>query len=366
VLGTSTQFLDQSASASAPVSTYLATVRDFAFAGKVATLQNRVQWSYINNVRRWSPSVSNQSDSQDLPAGGAIQGVTGGDFACILTISSIWRADYVGSPLIFEFNETAPNIGCKIPGSVARFQHVTFFYSDLGFYAFDGITANPIGSGRIDEFFEADLNISFQHNVSSVIDPINKLYIIAYPNVESGNGTPNRLLIYKWTINRWARVEEDIELIFSGLSAGYTLEALDAISGSIDALAFSLDSPVWQGGTLSLSGFNSAHRVVNFDGAAKTARFLTGEGQLVENARAFVTTIRPLVQGATTTAITTAVGARDRLIDSVSFNAAVALNAIGECPQRSNGRFHRLRMDVSGSFTRAVGFDVRLVKDGVR
>jgi len=366
-LGTSTDFRNQSASASAPIATYIATVRDFVMVGNIATLENRVAWSYINNPLRWGFSVLNQSDTQDLAgSGGEVQGLTGGDFACILTRGSVWRGDYVGAPLFFEFNEVAPNVGCYIPGSVARYQNLTFFYSELGFQAFNGIQAEPIGSGKIDEFFAADLNISFLHRVYAVVDPVNKLYIVAYPSTGSSNGIADRMLLFKWTAGRWTRVEETVELIFMSLSAGFTLEGLDAISGSLDALAFSLDSEVWQGGALSFSGFNSGHRWINFDGSAKTARFTTGEDQLIEDHFAFVTAIRPLVQGNGTTAVTTTLGARDRLIDSVSFAAAVAVNSTGICPQRSSGRYHRLQMDVSGSFTRAVGFDVELVRDGMR
>ena len=115
-LGSSTRFADQSASASAPVATYLAVVRDFVFAGRISSFFNRVQWCQINNPLRWGRSQQNQSDLQDLPGeGGNVVGITGGDFATILTDRSVWRGSYIGAPLIFRFDELAPNTGCMPP-----------------------------------------------------------------------------------------------------------------------------------------------------------------------------------------------------------------------------------------------------------
>lgn len=366
-LGTSTNFRDQSASASAPVAHHVAAVRDFVMVGNIPNNANRVQWCQINNPLRWTPNVTQQSDFQDLPgAGSAIRGLTGGDFAAILTDRDVWRASYVGSPLIFRFDQVAPGIGCLVSGSVARFQNVTFFLSDKGFYAFDGNVAVAIGDERVDAFIRADLNISSRHRVSSVIDVTNKLYVVSYPSVASGDGTPDKMLLYSFTSNRWSRVEQSVELVFYSLSAGSTLDGLDGISGDLDALPFSLDSYVWAGGASLLSGFDPSHRQVNFDGDAKTATFITGEAQIFPDARAFVRAIRPLIQGNGSTTITARVGKRDRLIDGVTFGAASIMNGSGICPVRSNGRFQRVRMDIAGGFDRAMGFDVDAVREGVR
>jgi len=366
-LGSSSRFLDQSASASAPLAASICVVRDFVFAGRLSTQQHRLQWCQINNPLRWTASARAQSDSQGLPGeGGAIVAMTGGDFATVLAQRSIWRGTYVGSPVIFRFDEVVPNIGCAAQGSVARFQNLTFFLSQSGFYLFDGAQAVPIGNNLIDRFFLDDRNPSFLNRITSVIDPINKLYIVSYPSNASTSGTADRMLLYNWAARRWARAEVSLELIFSGLSAGYTLEELDALSGSLDDLPFSLDSDAWAGGNTIISGFNPVHRMVTFDGAARTARFITGEAQLIPDRRAFMTAVRPLVQGNASTAITVQVGKRDRLVDSVSYTTASAMNANGLCPVRANARFHRLRMDISAGFTQALGFDLTAGPEGLR
>lgn len=365
-LGTSTQFLNQSASASAPIARHIAIVRDFLFTGHQPNLENRVQWSRINNPLRFGVSQRFQSDFQDLPGTDQIiKKVTGGDFAAILTNTSVWRGTYVGSPLIFRFDEVARNVGCYASGSATRYQNLTFFLSDSGMYAFDGQQCLPIGSEQVDEVILDEINTNFLNRVTATIDPVNRLYLMAYPSTASTDGTCNRIAVYSWIKQRWTFVSESINVLFNHMTSGYTLEALDAL-GTLDTLAFSLDSSAYQGGLSALSCVTADNRISRFTGAAKTARFTTGEAELVTDARAFVRSLRPLVQGSSATNITLQVGGRDRLVDAVTWTAASAMNATGTCPVRSNARYHRLKMEIAGGFDRAMGSEVEFTKEGIR
>lgn len=365
-IGTSSQFLDQSASASAPLARHIAVVRDFLFTGHQPTLENRVQWSRINNPLRFGVSQRFQSDFQDLPGTDQIiKKVTGGDFAAILTNTSVWRATYVGAPIIFRFDEVARNVGCFASGSVARYQNMTFFLSDSGMFVFDGQQCMPIGSEQVDQTILAEINIAYLNRLSATIDPVNRLYLMAYPSTASTDGTANRIAIYSWEKQRWTFVSESIDVLFNHMTGGYTLEGLDAL-GSLESLAFSLDSSAWQGGLSALSCVDSNHKISRFTGAAKTARFITGEAELVTDARAFVRSLRPLVQGNASTVVNIQVGGRDRLIDDVSWTNASTMNATGTCPVRSNARYHRLRLEVSGGFDRVMGSEVEFTKEGIR
>lgn len=365
-IGTSTQFLNQSASASAPVARHIAVVRDFLFTGHQPNLENRVQWSRINNPLRFGISQRFQSDYQDLPGTDQIiKKITGGDFAAILTNTSVWRATYVGSPIIFRFDEVARNVGCYASGSASRFQNITFFLSDSGMYAFDGQQCTPIGLEQVDETIISEINTTYLHRVTSTIDPVNRLYLMAYPSTASTDGTCNRIAIYSWARQRWTFASETIEMLFNHMTSGYTLEALDAL-GTLETLAFSLDSSAYQGGLSALSCVNGLHKISRFTGSAKTARFTTGEAELVTDARAFVRSLRPLVQGSSATNVSIQVGGRDRLVDTVTWTSASAMNATGTCPVRSNARYHRLKMEVSGGFDRVIGSEVNFTKEGVR
>jgi hypothetical protein len=365
-IGTSTQFLNQSASASAPVARHIAVVRDFLFTGHQPNLENRVQWSRINNPLRFGVSQRFQSDFQDLPGTDQIiKRVTGGDFAAILTNTSVWRATYVGSPIVFRFDEVARNVGCFASGSAARFQNLTFFLADSGMYAFDGQTCQPIGAEQVDDTILGEINTAYLYRVTATIDPVNKLYLMAYPSTASTDGTCDRIAIYSWAKQRWAFASEAIEILFNHMTSGYTLEGLDAL-GNLETLAFSLDSGAWQGGLSALSCVTNEHKIARFTGSAKTARFVTGEAELVTDARAFVRSLRPLVQGDSATSVAIEVGGRDRLIDPVTWTNASTMNATGTCPVRSNARYHRLRMEVAGGFERVMGSEVEFTKEGIR
>jgi hypothetical protein len=368
-LGTSTRFRDQSASASAPVATHIAVVRDFVFAGRISSFFNRVAWCQINNPLRWGRSQQNQSDLQDLPGeGGNVVGITGGDFATILTDRSVWRGSYIGAPLIFRFDELAPNTGCIAAGSVARYQGTTFFLSGSGFMAFDGQAAAPIGNEQIDDWFFEHADAGYYGAMSAAIDPDRKLYVVSFTSTGSAGGKPDRLLVYNFERGRWTNATQALDVLFSGIARGaFTLEQLDSF-GTLDALAYSLDSDQWGGSKQNvLAGFTTDHVLATFDAATrKTARLITGEAQIVPEHRALVREIRPLIEGAAATAIEARVGKRDRLIDSVTYGAANALNSLGLCPVRANARYHRFRFDISGGFDHAIGFDVRFSKEGRR
>jgi hypothetical protein len=365
-MGTSTTFLDMSASSSAPLARHIAIVKDFLVTGHQPNAENRIQWSRQNNVARYDVSQRYQSDFQPLPGTDQlIKRITGGDTGHILTNTSAWLMTYVGSPIIFRFDEVAKNVGCQASGSVARYQGITFFLGTSGFHAFDGNQAVPIGRDQVDETVLGELNKATLNKIRATVDPVNRLYLMAYPSIASTDGTCNRIAIFSWDTGRWTLVTENTQTVFNHMTGGLTLEGLNAY-GTMETLAFSLDSSVWQGGLSALSCVGTDTRIARFEGDAKTAVITTGESQLVVDARAFVTSIRPLVQGNSSTSISVEVGRRDRLIDTVSWGASSAMNSSGHCPVRSNARYHRMRMTVAGGFDRIMGSDLDFTKEGRR
>src|SRR5262249_20404284 len=152
-------------------------------------------------------------------------------------------------------------IGCSVPGSVAALLDMVFFVHKSGFYMVQaGQTVTPIGRGKVDRTFWAEFDETNQFRCSAAIDPVRGLYVFAYP-ANGSNGTPNRLLIYNWRTARWSRAEVACELVYGGVSQqGYTLEQLDPF-GSLETLAYSLDSSFWTGPvSLLLFGFDTSHR----------------------------------------------------------------------------------------------------------
>jgi hypothetical protein len=344
---------------SPPKARHVAIVRDFVVLGNVTDAPHRVQWSGINNSELWTPSLTTLSDFQDIQEAGAVQKVIGGEFGLVFLDKSIHRMTFSGYPTIFQFDEIEKAKGVYAPQSVIRFGSVVFYLSDDGFYATTGSGESvPIGDGKVDKYFLDDLETFYSYRINAAIDPINKLVLWAYPGVGSSSGTPNRILVYSIFRKKWALVEVDTEILPRYASDGLSLDELDSISSSVDALAFSLDSRVWSGGEQTLAAFNTSHRLATFTGTAMNATVDTGEVQHFPRRRAHVTGARAIVDGGTATV---AVGARSLLSASHSFGSAVSLNSSGVAPLRSNARYHRYRIATTGAFDFIQGVEVDAV-----
>jgi hypothetical protein len=360
LLGTSTAWADLSAVA--PTSRFVTVVRDFVVTGHVsASLPFRVKWSALNDETSWTNSATTQSDFQEIPDGGAIVGVTGGEFGLILMDRSIYRMTYVGSPLVFQFDNISRNLGCYEANSVIQYQGLTFFLADDGFYACDGQNVVSIGGEKVDRFFFSDVDEEYLFNMSAAIDPIKNLVIWAYPHKGQG-GNVSRLLIYNFQTKKWSSGVTDVDRIASSSSPSTTLEGLDVISSSIDALGTSFDSRIWLGGKLLFAGVRG-NKVVTFTGANSTATIQTGELSL-ENRKTAITMVQPIVDNGS---CNVAVFSRDLLNTQVVFGSTTAADSENRVSLRSMGRFHRLQFNPTGAnWDSAIGADVEIVPMGGR
>lgn len=351
---------------------HIAVVRDFVVLGNTndsvdGGRPHRVRWSAIGDETSWTVSASTLADFQDLQGtGGAVQRIVGGEQGWVFQENSIWRMYFVGSPLAWQFDEVAPGYGTPSPASVVQVGQQIFFLGTDGFYVLRGGQVVPIGAGKVDKTFFNDMDAGEFDRVYGVADPEAKRVFWAYPGVGHSSGNPNRVLCYDWAFNRWSRVDQVVEIIVNSISEGFTLDGLDALSSSIDALADSLDSRAYTGGVINLSAFNTDHKMGHFGGAAMAATIETAEAQLTPGGRTFVRSVQPSVDGSSGLAVSVQIGARNRQQDAVSFNVATTTNAEGKCPVRSNARYHRARVTTSGDFTAAVGVDFEGTPEGNR
>jgi hypothetical protein len=331
---------------SPPVGTFLTTVRDFVLMGKIGSTPQRVQWSALDNAESWAPSLTTQADLQDLPDGGNVTGLIGGEVGLIFQETSVRRMSYEGAPIVFRIDKIANDIGCSVPGSLAGLLDMAFFVHKSGFYMVrGGQTITPIGRGKVDRTFWAEFDETLHFRSSSAIDPVRGLYIFAYP-ANGGAGpdhVPNRLLIYNWHTERWTRAQVDCELVFGGVSQqAYTLEGLDPF-GTLETLPYSLDSSYWTGPlSLLLFAFDLAHRSGSFSGAPLGAIVETGEFNPsgTPGKRSVVRACRPLIDGGNPTI---EIGARETQQAAVSWSPPVGLTTAGLAPVLGSGRYFRVR-----------------------
>jgi len=354
-LVSSTQFADLAAAA--PSAKYVTVVRDFVVAANAAGYENRVFWSDINNETNWTPSSTSQSDTQDIPDGGDITGLAGGEYGLVFLERAIYRMSYSGSPYFFQFDAISRSLGCIAPGSVAQFGGLTYFIADDGFYVCDGQSTKNIGEEKVNRWFFNDLSrVYLKTHTSSAVDPIKKLVIWCY-RTQSGM---DRLIIYNIALNKWSYCDTTATSVASILNPSVTLEDLDLYSASIDALTASLDDPQWVGNQLLFAG-TSGQKVITFGGTNKTASLATGD---LDIGRSVVTLARPIVDNGSGSV---AVASRELLSGTVNYGTAVAADSEGRCSLRSAGRYNRLKVTPTGSnWQTAVGVNVDIVTQGVR
>lgn len=346
-----------------PVAYHMATVRDFVWLGNISGFPQRVRWSAINNSQSWTVDAATQADFQDLPGdGGHVKRLIGGETATIFQERSIWKAQYVGSPGVFDFGNgpIVRDVGLLASQSAARYGSSIFFLAEGGFYRLDPNGIQPIGQNKIDRTFFVDLDDQYAYRCSAMIHPLEKLYIVAYPGSGNTSGRPNKIMVYNFEVNRWTVVNEDVEMLWRYISTGYTLEGLDAF-GTVDTLPASMDSSLWAGGQISLAAFNTSRQGAVFNGTAKDAIISTREFAPLPGRRAKITRTRPLVDAnaASVTPLT-----RNRLADARVLGSAASQNSNGDCPLRVNAGYISFRINTTGSFTRVKGVEVLEFADG--
>jgi hypothetical protein len=355
-LAAGTNFADLGGSP--PVGTYIATVREFVVMGKIGSTPQRVQWSPYNNAEgTWGSVAATQADYQDLPEGGNVTGLVGGEVGVVFSENAVWRMAYEAPPTVFRFDKIANDIGCSVPGSVAGIGDMAFFLHKSGFYMVQGAQQlKPIGYGKVDRTFWAEFDETNQSRCSAAIDPVRGLYVFAYP-ANGSNGTPNRLLIYNWRADKWARAEVTCEIVFGGVSqTSVTLEGLDAY-GTLETLPYSLDSSYWSGAvSLLLFAFYTDHKSGSFSGATLEAILETAEFNPGGGTRAYVRGLRPLIDGGSPY-IT--LGSRDTQQDGVTYGNEVGLTSAGTAPVLRSGRYFRAkaRIPAGDTWTHAQGID---------
>ena len=356
-VNTSSLFADLAADA--PIAKYVTVVRDFVVSGNVQSdYPNRVQWSALGDESSWTSSATTQADYQDIPDGGTVVGVTGGEFGLVFMDRAIHRMSYVGSPLVFQFDNISRNLGCYEQNSIIQYGGTSFFLGDDGFYACDGQNVVPIGNEKVNRFFFDNVDEATLYLMSTAVDPAKKLIIWAYAS--NNSATVDSLLIYNFQTQRWTSGTTTVDRISSTSTPAVTLEGMDAY-GTLETILTSFDSRLWLGGKLQLAGVNGA-KIVTFTGSNATAYLETGDIE-VPGATSAITIVKPIVDDGSASV---AVESRRLLSETVTFGTQTAADAENRVSIRSVGRYHRLQLTPTGSWTSTVGVDIDLNGLGTR
>ena len=344
-----------------------------AYDDGVFAAPNGVWWSALNDATQWPPigtlaAGSAQSDLQQLANGGYITGLApavGGAAGVVFTERAIYRVEYIGPPQVFAFREVDRARGNSSPDGIAQVGNVVFFVGEDGFQMSDGTTCTPIGFGKVDRTFLSTVAPSGLSRVTATVDLARKIVVWSWPTSEGPN---DRWLMYSWGADRW-RFCDDPAIAGGPLLAARTipssLDDLDTLyPDGIDSIPISLDSQVFAGGRPFLAGFDTANRLVAYEGGTLAARIETAELEPGDQ-RVFVNGWRPLTDAA---AVRCSTGYREGLADVVNYTAGTAPILDGYAPQRVTARYVRGRLDVpaGANWTYIQGADLRSAPAGQR
>jgi hypothetical protein len=352
-VNSATNFSDLAADA--PQSRYVTVVRDFvvsAYVNESTVRANRVQWSALGDESSWTNSATTQADFQDIPDGGAVVGLTGGEFGLVFMDRSIHRMSYVGSPLVFQFDNISRNQGCYEANSIIQYGGTSFFLSDNGFYACDGQQIIPIGNEKVNRYFFDDVDEGLLPLMSAAIDPARKLVIWAYASTSSA--TVDKLLIFNYEIGKWTSGTTNASRVATSSTPSFTLEGLD-VFGDLEDIQSSFDSRIWLGGKMQFAGVKDA-KVITFSGANNTAYIETGDIE-VPGTTSAITMAKPIVDNGSGNV---ALVSRRLLSEQVVFGTQSVANAENRVSIRGVGRYHRLQLTPTGQWKTTVGIDIDL------
>lgn len=361
-LSSSSAFAD--CAGSPPQASYISVVGRFLVLSGLLSNPFRIQWSGLNDTTNWT-SGTGSSDYQDFPDGGIVRGVAGGEFGTIFQDQAIRRMSYIpGSALIFQIERITQDQGLFAPYSIVAAGDVIFFHTAHGFQKIaPGGFPQQIGRERVDRTFFDDLDKSELRMFIGAYDPRSTRVFWGYKSTSGTTGLYDKILGYDIALDRWFQLEMSGEYLLGMSQPGVTLENLDAISSSIDALGASLDSFAVSTQPL-IAQFNSEHKIGFFSGTNLEATMETAE-QGTDGRRIFVNGFRPVTDASS---VYGSASYRERTADTPTSLAEIAMNSrTGRCDMRRSTRYSRMKIRIPAStqWTFAAGVEPDIRQEGL-
>jgi hypothetical protein len=337
-LSSSSEFADLGGSP--PHAAYVSVVGRFVVLSGLQSNPYRVQWSGLNATTTWTSGV-NSSDFQDLPDGGIVRGVAGGEAGTIFQDQAIRRMSYIpGSPLVFQIERISQDKGIYAPYSIIRAGETVYFYSGHGFFKIlPGLLPEQIGRERVDRTFKDDLDKSNLQLFIGASDPRSSRVYWAYKSMNGQTGQFDKILGYDAALDRFFPASISGEYMLGVSQTGITLESLDSISASLDALTLSLDAYA-TAVQPEIGLFNSDHKLGFLRGDNLEATVESSE-QGTDGRKLFVRGFRPVTDAA---AVYGSASSRDTTAATPVAGSEVLVNArTGRCDMRASTRYSRFK-----------------------
>jgi hypothetical protein len=248
---------------------------------------NRVMTSGIGDATFWTPGRRG-CDFQDFPDGEEIVGGVGAQGgAVIFQRTKIRSMTMLPGDVAFRTDVLNSERGVVAPLSIAQTGPGQFVYlSHDGFFA--NVEGRAIGLERVDRWYRGMIDQGAIAQVKAMVDPVNKIVWWQSPMP----GDEKFLLGYCWPLDRWCYATASITNMASLVTAGVTIDGVDAFFDSMDEIPVPFDSVLWTGGIRTLAVFDDEFRMCFFAGTSMAATLETADAQLVPGRRSFVSEAR--------------------------------------------------------------------------
>lgn len=362
----SSKFVDLAGSP--PFAAYASVVGRFIVLSGLAGTPTRIQWSGLNSINgadSWTPGI-NSSDYQDLADGGGVRGVAGGEFGTIFQEQAIRRMVYLpGSPVVFQIERIAQDHGLYAPYSVVRAGDTILFHSTKGFYRIDpgGVPAQ-IGKERVDRTLLLNLDKNMLRLFMGASDPRSTRAFWAFKSINGNDNRYDTLLGYDKVLDRFFRIAADGEYLLGAAQSGITLEGLDSLYATLDAIPGSLDDFVGAD-TPEITQINSDHKLSFFRGPNQEATLETAE-QGTDGKRLRVRGFRPVTDAPV---LYGSVSSRETQQAAAQPGVETLINArTGRCDMNVSTRYSRfkVRIPAGTNWSFCAGAEPDVVTDGTQ
>jgi hypothetical protein len=354
----------------APQARIVVAAKDFllAFDTFDATYGDRPDgwWcSAFQNHSDWAPALSTQATNGRLVGvpGGITAAAMLGNLAIAYKAKGVYVGQYVGSPIVWQWDQVPGEFGCVGPEAVVDIGGAHFIVGDDNFWLYDGTRPVPIGAGQVRQWFYNDGSATYRYRTIVHYDRQNNRVWVFYPSTASSDGTPDRAIVYHVLTKQWGRANRSIECVLTVRVPGVTWDTLSSIAATWDSLPSEpWDSQSWQAGGSSMAFFNTSHLLQTLTGTSDESSFTTGDyGNDWRSSSLNEVRLRFVLSPTTATATGYS---RAVVGDSLTTHETATL-ADGKFDLRQDNRWHRMSFDFTGD-VEMNGIDVPLQPSGYR
>lgn len=317
------------------------------------------------NQADWLPSVATGATTGRLVAvEGAIQAALPlGDGVVAYKGRGIFLGQFVGATQgSWAWTQIrGAEAGAVGSEAVCDIGGVHFFVSNDDFYLFDGTAPVSIGDGVLRRWWTTNCSPVWRYSTSVSYDRRNSLVRVRYPSKNSA-GELDRCLVYHTKRKAWGIDDGVTQATLNYISPGVTINGLDSYAATINALpAVPLDSQFWMGGGETPAFFDASNQLQSLSGECGASSLTTGDiGD--DDAVTMIDRFRMRYTLNPTTA--TATGLRKWTEGEALTPDAVCNLNDGKFDLRQSGRWHRVRVDMTGDHSETLYAPVLKVVGG--